>query len=93
MNNPEICGTWWVHTGDNEPAMCKQDEPPNGIRYEACIRSSGGWKFLKDGDRDPYIRQMPFDGTYFEPERLYKVVITPTSWTYEEYATIEKEDK
>lgn len=90
----DIKGTWWLQYTNSIAAIVKQENPPKGRLYsERDANSETTWLFLDKKswnslEESEIIDKLPFDKSYFDPEHLYKIMITDTGWIYEEYAEI-----
>jgi hypothetical protein len=88
----DIKGTWWLNTAHSLVAIVKQENPPSGRLYsERDTNSETAWlvldkKSYNTSEESEIVDKLPFDKSYFDPGHLYKIVITDTGWTYEEYA-------
>lgn len=90
----DIKGTWWLNSMHSLVAIVKQENPPSGRLYsEREDNSETNWLFLDKKscnslEESEIVNKLPFDKSYFDKGYLYKIVITDTGWTYEEYAEI-----
>lgn len=90
----DIKGTWWLNYTVSTAAIVKQENPPKGRFYgERDTNSETNWIFLDEeinptSEEAEILKEFPFDKSYFDVSHLYKIVITDTGWTYEEYAEI-----
>lgn len=86
MNDPSICGTWWLYYTNLVQAIAKQEEVPT--MHYVCLNSDNTWILMSDqSDKEKLgiLEKLPFDISYFEPGYVYKIRITPDNWIAEDY--------